>query len=179
MDFDIVAENGYEWIRFYDEPTTPEALEAFFDSLAGNDRLAFDRVCADLPCPKTYMEQHAAEYGWTKDILAAAELFCPAPLPPPVKYFPTHWNCFKNSFAKAEANGLIYVEGLAISPTGPQIHAWNSTNGRDVIDLTWPCQHLNKYFGINLVPGKLRQIYEIPWAILGRIARDLEPKPNR
>lgn len=94
------------------------------------------------------MKENASEYGWTEEVLADATMFVPQELPRPVPYFKKPWHCFENSFEHARKTGLLYVEGLAINPTGPQIHAWNSTDGTDVIDLTWPFQHVNKYFGL-------------------------------
>ncbi len=58
-------------------------------------------------------------------------------------------SCFENAAQKARETNeeLQYVEGLALSPLGPMLHAWNA-RGDEVFDFTWPCQHLVRYYGI-------------------------------
>jgi hypothetical protein len=137
---------GYSWIYSNVPVETPGQVERMYASLTGAELALFERVCAGLPCPKAFIEKFAAAYGWPPEMIASCKIFTPSPLPHPVIYS-SPWNCFENSFHTAESEGLLYVEGLAISPMGPDAHAWNSADGNDVIDRTWPCQHLNRYFG--------------------------------
>ncbi len=108
----------------------------------------FRRACANVPDPRRFMQEHGAVFGWDGEIVAKARVFTPRPLPSPVRYFSKPWHCYDNCLAKAES--IYYCEGLVIGPGGPTIHAWNSTDGWNVIDLGWPCQHLNKYLGFVL-----------------------------
>ncbi len=145
--FEFTAQ-GRSWLGSENFHTAPGVIDEFYASLQGEERELFERICNGLPCAKAYMEEHSNEYGWTKEMLAEAKVYIPAKLPRPVPYFEKPWCCYENSFQYAEEKGLRYVEGIAINPTGVQLHAWNSTDGVDVLDYTWPFQHVNKYFGI-------------------------------
>jgi len=145
-----VTRFGRNWLETDDflRARNPGRIERLYHSLEGENLALFRRACASIPEPRQFMEEHAAEFGWDADMVAKARAFTPRPLPSPVRYFPKPWHCYENCLAKAEAEGIFYCEGLVIGPGGPTIHAWNSTDGRNVIDLGWPCQHLNKYFGL-------------------------------
>lgn len=165
-----VVENGVQWIGCENfgprESVTPRAIEQFYDSLCGGQRALFERVCAALPCPKACMEHEFASYGWSREMLDSARLFVPAKLERPVPYFEKTWSCFENSFHYAEKYGLLYVEGLAVNPSGIQLHAWNSITGHDVFDYTWPYQHVNKYFGLIFEVEWLKKHWPAPGGIL-------------
>jgi hypothetical protein len=136
------------WIESYNGWRTPGRIEKLYCSLEGEDQALFRRICASLPCPKQFMIEHAAEFGWDDGMIERARIFIPRPLPTPVNYFSKPWHCYENCYHKARAEGIYYVEGLMIGPAAPIIHAWNSTDGKNVIDLGQPLQHLNKYFGM-------------------------------
>ena len=124
-----------------------------------------------------YIAERLNEYGWTEEMLARADYFVPVKLPTPVPYFERPWCCFENSFNHAEQTGLLYVEGIAVSPSGISIHAWNSTNGSDVIDYTWPYQHVNKYFGIIFPIKWVKKHYSTPGGILNPKLLRTKPLP--
>ncbi len=140
---------GRSWVGTDDaqRTRTPGRIEKFYGSLVGAERELFRRVCANLPDPKEFMREFAPVFGWDAEMVEKARVFTPRPLPNPVEYFPWSWHCYDNCLRRAREEGLLYVEGLVIGPGGPTIHAWNSTDGFNVIDLGWPCQHLNKYMG--------------------------------
>ncbi len=139
---------GRSWIESCRGWRTPGWIEKLYCSLEGEDLALFRRISASLPCPREFMIEHAADFGWDDELIAKARIFSPRPLPNPVPYFQKSWHCYENSYLKAQAEGIFYVEGLMIGPAAPIIHAWNSTDGKNVIDLGQPFQHLNKYFGI-------------------------------
>jgi len=95
-----------------------------------------------------------------------AKIYTPRELPRPVSYFREPWQCFKNSYQFAKDTGVQYVEGIAVAPFGAMPHAWCSIDGTDVLDLTWPYQHVNKYFGIQLDPAWMEK-NDVPWGFLG------------
>jgi len=140
---------GRRWIET-DDPAmarTPGRIEKLFHRLGPEDLALLRRACASIPGPREFMRAHFAAFGWDAAMVEKARVFSPRPLPQPVEYFPKPWHCYENSRDKAEAEGIFYCEGLVLTPSGPIIHAWNSTDGTNVIDLSYPCQHLNKYLG--------------------------------
>ena len=139
---------GHTWIESRDPWGTPGKIEKMYHSFAGEDLALFRRVCAGLPCPKQLMIEYGDLFGWNEEMIAEARIFTPRPLPSPVHYFQKTRDCYENCYHKSRAEGILYVEGLMICPAGPIIHAWNSTDGHNVIDLGEPCQHLNRYFGM-------------------------------
>jgi hypothetical protein len=164
-----VTRFGRKWLETDDlmRTRTPGRIEKLFCSLEGEERELFRRACANLPCPKEFMREHAATFGWDAGMVEKARIFTPRPLPQPVSYFPWSWHCYDNCLRLAREEGLLYVEGLVIGPGGPTIHAWNSTDGFNVIDRGWPCQHLNKYLGFIFdlqkhrdMIGKIGGLYE-------------------
>lgn len=158
---------GFIWAKSTVPFNTPQQVEQHFNSYTDEERLVFDRICDDLPTGRQYMEIHWQEYGWTEEMLARASEFSAKQLQEPVPYFDRPWWCFENSYHHAEQKGLLYVEGIGISPNGPMVHAWNSTDGTDVIDYTWPWQHKNKYFGIVYDLTWMKKYWPIPGGILG------------
>lgn len=158
---------GFIWAKSTVPFNTPQQVEQHFNSYTDEERLVFDRICDDLPTGRQYMEIHWQEYGWTEEMLARASEFSAKQLQEPVPYFDPPWWCFENSYHHAEQKGLLYVEGIGISPNGPMVHAWNSTDGTDVIDYTWPWQHKNKYFGIVYDLTWMKKYWPIPGGILG------------
>lgn len=150
MELFEVIEDGHRWLGSRNFHTDPARLEDFFDRLEGEAKALFDRVCAELPCPKEHLAAKWDDYGWDPCILHEGTLFKPARLKRPIPFYEKHWCCFENSFAFAEKYDYSYVEGIAINPSGIQIHAWVTTDGEDVLDYTWPLQHVNKYFGVPL-----------------------------
>ncbi len=148
IEFYGVEREGYSWLASGTPFTTPKQVEIAYGALSGEQRELFERICRRLPSAEQYVRDRSAEYGWDEDLIAEAKVFTPKPLATPVPYFDPPWHCFENSFSHAEQHNLLYVEGIAINPSGPQIHAWNSTDGTDVLDYTWPYQHVNHYFGI-------------------------------
>jgi len=80
---------GRTWIATDDKVRTrnPGRIERFYHSLEGEDLALFRRACANVPDPRKFMEEHAAEFGWDAEILAKARVFAPRPLPSPIRYF--------------------------------------------------------------------------------------------
>ncbi len=159
---------SFEW--------TPQWVEGYYDRLVGSELELFERVCKQLPCAKEYLVAHADEFGWDEEMIARASIFTPSELPRPVPYYPKYWHCYENSFAYAEKTGCKYIEGLAVGPAGALIHAWCSTNGKDLIDYTWPYQHVNKYFGMELKISKMRDNGYPFGAVLGHLWADTKKK---
>lgn len=101
-----------------------------------------------MPSAEFFLESHPHLYTWGSIVRRYGREYTASDrgrYDPPEK----PWSCFETASEKARATDeeLQYVEGLALSPFGPALHAWN-VNGDDVFDFTWPCQHLNRYFGI-------------------------------
>ena len=174
-----VERGGRSWAGFLEIPRTPPAMEKIFDSLQGSELKAFRNICAALPCPKEYLLQNIDEYGWNDVMIGRASLFIPVELPRPIPYFPRYWRCFENSFAYAKKHGLKYIEGLAVNPTGIQVHAWMSRDGTDVLDYTWPYQHLNRYFGIEFDTEELAENGFPNGGLLGHYHKELQEKRAR
>ena len=164
------------WLGCREFEWTPHWVEGYYDRLEGHELELFERICKELPCAKEYLIAHADEFGWGQEVIAQASIFTPSKLPRPVPYYPKYWHCYENSFAYAEEKGYKYVEGLAISPAGAQIHAWCSTDGKDVIDYTWPYQHCNKYFGIVFDITKMRANGFPFGAVLGHLWDETKKK---
>lgn len=142
-----VQDYGYQWFAFNESPESPEQIEAFYSTLQGDELAIFNRVCSGLPEAETFSDAHPEMFPWTKKMRDKVRTFRPGKRPPNYDFFRPAWCCYENSFRLAEEIGALYCEGVTISPTGPQIHAWVSLEGDDVLDLTWPSQHLNRYFG--------------------------------
>ncbi|MEK7134568.1 MAG: hypothetical protein AAB819_02495 [Patescibacteria group bacterium] len=169
--------DGGRLIRYTRPPRSPQGVEDSFNTLSGDELEQFRKVCVNLVDPQKYIAERLNEYGWTEEMLARADYFVPVKLPTPVPYFERPWCCFENSFNHAEQTGLLYVEGIAVSPSGISIHAWNSTNGSDVIDYTWPYQHVNKYFGIIFPIKWVKKHYSTPGGILNPKLLRTKPLP--
>ena len=138
--------NDGNWIRFTTRPGSPYEVERYFDSLVGQEKIRFEEVCKNLPDPRQCLWD-MIEARHTAALMQYGQLFVPKTHVRPVPYFQKSWHCYENSFRHADANNLFYVEGMAVNPSGAAFHAWNTTDGTDVIDLTWPYQHVNRYFG--------------------------------
>lgn len=148
----IYPQGGYYWFNIYNLPEhvcTPRSLAEIYDTLDPESVSKLQKVCKQLPCAREYMIAHADEYGWDAPMIEKATIYTARELPRPIEYFHEFNRCWQNSFAYAERTGVRYVEGLAISPAGAFLHAWNSTDGEDVLDFSWPCQQYNKYFGFD------------------------------
>jgi hypothetical protein len=158
---------GFVWAWSSERLLTPQEVESQFNSFTAEESALFERICANLPSGRDYMETRLQQYGWTAEMFNKAREFQPQPLPSPVPYFERPWWCYENSFQHAEKTGLLYVEGIGISPNGPMVHAWNSTDGTDVLDYTWPQQHLNRYFGIIYDVAWIKENWPIPGGMLG------------
>ncbi len=137
--------------------STPYEIERVYGSLQDRELELFQSVCAGLPSAEDCVRKNPDEYQLPAEVFEVARTFIPQELPKPVTYYPDFWLCYQNSILYAEAIGCMYVEGVAVSPCGPMLHAWITTNGTDVYDFTWPCQHLNRYYGVAFDPKKLRE----------------------
>ena len=156
MNFFENVAGGYSWIGSETRFTIPQDVEKAYDSLDDAERKLFKKVCAGMPAVEDFVRKNAAGYGWDERLLSLARNMRAKELPRPVPYFNPPWACFENSFKHAQKTGLLYVEGVAANPSGIMIHAWNSTDGTDVLDFTWPHQHVNQYFGI---------VFDVQWML--------------
>lgn len=166
MFFRKITSEDQEWLTSDEDFRTPQQIERAYLGLEGEQRKLFEEICHGLPAADEYARAHASKYGWDESVFELARTFVPQQFQHPVPYFERHWHCFESSFIYAEQTGLFYVEGLAINPSGAQIHAWNSTDGTDVLDYTWPHQHVNRYFGIVFDVEKMKKYWPVPGAIL-------------
>lgn len=148
-------------------PKTPQEIEQIYASLRGEALALFQSVCAEMPSVDVYTKENAEKYRLPKEFFDVARVFTAQALPYPIEYFPELWMCHSNSFEHAQKTGCMYVEGIAISPAGPMLHTWNSTDGNNVLDFTWPSQELNRYYGAVLDIEELKKAGYHSGGILG------------
>lgn len=172
MDFFENVLGGYSWIGSETGFTTPHDVEKAYDNLDGAGHELFKKVCAGMPTVEDFVRENAIGYGWDERLLGLARTMHAKKLPRPVPYFNPPWTCFENSFKHAQKTGLLYVEGVAVNPSGVMVQAWNSTDGTDVLDFTWPHQHVNKYFGIVFDVQWMLHHSPIPGGILGYLQQE-------
>lgn len=139
-------EGPYCWlVSEWFEGKPPYLIDDVFAEIENWAR--FKRLVAELPCPRRYLQDNKDKFKWHEYVIRHGQEFYPDRITSPT--FPEpFWHCFQNSYRFAREHGCLYVEGVAVAPTGAYHHAWVSPNGHDVLDLTWPRQDLTKYFGI-------------------------------
>lgn len=98
-------------------------------------------------------------------LLREGQFFEPRPLPAGVKPLPI-WYCYRNTFRTALEEGLVYVEGYAVSSSNdiPLLHAWNLDAEGFVLDRTWTPHgraYLGVVFPLAVVPRKKGRQYPV------------------
>jgi hypothetical protein len=161
MEMIFFEENGRRWLGTDEGMKSPYDFERIISAQPDLYRF-FHHFSQTLPSAQTYVQQNKEYFGWTDWLLSQCSEFVAAPLMRPIRYDEPFWQCFENARARALVAGLYYVEGVVVTPTGVFVHAWNSTDGQDVLDYTYPAQECNSYFGVALNVGE-----KIPYGWLG------------
>jgi hypothetical protein len=159
---------GITWASFNRPPDTPAEAERWYQELDGYDVERLNLICAKLPSAAAIFAALGLGRFFPADLAARFRTFVPKRQKRPVPYFERPWCCFENSFRLAQARGLLYIEGLAVNPSFVQVHAWNSRDGSDVLDLTWPRQDLNSYYGVALDPAEVEREVGAPGGLIVR-----------
>lgn len=188
------------WLEFTEIPTkyTQAEVAEALESLPSNQKLLLDQHQELVPSA-FQMLQSLVEHLWKlqKDgvKLAAAELRWKLTLDAArfiLKFGKSYtgynrgasagflrWGqCFYNSYKMVEGNPEkpLYVEGICVTITDMDLHAWNQHPARDwahwAIDMSLPCAHLNRYYGVALTRKQLLEVSKIVNATRGS---DLPP----
>jgi hypothetical protein len=111
------------------------------------------------PSAEQYLARTSDTYPWAQTWLQFGKEYHAPSLDEVIdliknKMFMKPRECFANAleFGIALSDedpevSVLYVEGLALGPTGVHIHAWLEINGKTV-DLTWRDSFLCSYFGV-------------------------------
>ena len=169
----IYEEDGYQWAGSDKPFETPYEAEVDTQQLDQKAAELFNQVCDQLPSAEGYIKQYAERFGWRPELIECGKTYRTSALPLPVKYFEPFWWCFENSFLHAKTTGLLYVEGIVVTPTGSFVHAWNSSDD-NVLDYTYPLQHLNSYFGIAFEVELIEKYWPMSGGLLGYLYEEVK-----
>lgn len=149
MDFNTTVEDQMTFLRCDKQLTSPYDFE---QQVCKDGRLydIFLDVSKNLPEAEDYIRKYKDRYGWNDGFISQCSKFEPQELPRPFLYDEPFWQCFDNARSRALYEDYYYIEGIVITPTGAYLHAWNSKDGIDVFDFTYPAQECNRYFGVAL-----------------------------
>lgn len=149
--FDIYERNGVSFLSSDYVPNPDEVGAEFFDSLLriveGLSKARLERVVRSQRNVREYLRDGHPFRPWKGYVLAHGREYF-ADDPGDSWRVGKEWLCYENAMELAKRDRRVaYAEGLCLSPFGAHLHAWNVRRDK-VIDLTWPCAHLNRYFGI-------------------------------
>ena len=173
MEVSYFEENGQRWLGTDEEMKSPYDFERLVAHQPDLYKF-FHRFSCCQPKAVDYIQLHKECFGWSDWLIAQCSVFRALPLQRPIRYDAPYWQCYENSRTRALVTDVHYVEGLVVTPTGAFLHAWNSSNGEDVLDYTYPAQECNTYFGVALSVGE-----KIPFGWLGHLYHEtIHSKPG-
>ena len=163
MEVSYFEENGQRWLGTDEEMKSPYDFEQLVAQQPDLYKF-FHRFSSALPKADEYIKEYKESFGWNDWLIEQCSIFTASALLRPIRYDEPYWWCYGNARARALSTGVHYVEGLAVTPTGAFLHAWNSSDGQNVLDYTYPAQELNTYFGVVIKVGET-----IPYGWLGHL----------